>query len=381
MNEDLVLLQIRQRMNEYAEKNGIAIPERPIVAVSGSVTGQLSSIQDYQSNNNHVDADLNGAELDFIAEASPWATAAMIISYDNNTFHGITSRVGNSRIQLSRGFVTIGQLDKSPFYGTIGQVYMPFGAYGSYMVTSPWTQALGRIDQRGMILGYNQYGIYAQVYGFRGDTYVPSKDAELLKRGGFNIGYTKRQNDIFSYDVGAGWTGNLAESQGMQATGSPSGYFQGFGSWGGILGYETLQKRVPGIDVHAKISLEPFVLLGEYVTATTAFDPIDLSFNNHGAKPQALNIEAAYSFKVCNKPNTFAIGYGRTAEMLGLYVPKNDVFAMYNVALVKDTIESIEYRHDVNYSNSDIAGGSGMDQLNSFGSRRNVVTAHLSVYF
>ena len=84
MNEDLKLLQLRQKMDNYAVKNNISIPGRPIIALSGSIGGEMSYART-RDQSKKFNMNLSRAELDVIGEASPWVTAAMIISYDDSS--------------------------------------------------------------------------------------------------------------------------------------------------------------------------------------------------------------------------------------------------------------------------------------------------------
>lgn len=384
MNEDLQILRIRKNMDNYAKEHCIEIPQRPILAISGGAEAQVINNRDY-SGRNKLDVDLTRAELDFIAEASPWATAAMIISFDNGGINGLPNRVSNSRLYLSRGFLTIGQLNKFPGYLTLGQVYLPFGRYSSYRVTTPSTQVLGRIRQRAGVMGFDYHGLYGQVYAFPGETHVPGS-VELGKRGGANLGY-KYVNDKFSFDGGAGLTGNMAEAQGMLSNGQKFPNFSGFSA------NENLKSRVPGVDGYAKIGYKPFTLVAEYLTATKRFDMADMTFNGRGAKPSALDVEGAFDFRIFDKPNTIAIGYGQSWQSLALTVPKRDFFAEYNVSIFKDTIESLEYRHNVNYGAGDVATGNNpipnpgavppvvQQPITVPGKISNSITFQLGIYF
>jgi len=374
MNEDLVILRTRQKMDNYAKKNCILIPERPIIAVSGGAEGQIQYTNDYDHSRS-ADVDLTKAELDFIGEASPWATAALILSYDNGGIVGIPNRVRNSRLTLSRGFITIGQLNKSPIYGTLGQVYLPFGRYANYRVTTPSTQVIGRIKERAVILGFDYAGFYGQIYGFPGETYVPGS-IQLIQRGGANLGYKYSSDDKFAIDMGVGTTGNMAEAWGMQGNGMSAPNFAGFNS------NETLVSRVPGLDAYAKIVYKPITLIGEYIAATRNFDAVDMTFDGRGARPSALDAEAAYSFTLFCKPNDFVIGYGQSWQALALNIPRQDVFATYQISIWKDTIESLEYRHNFNYGWGDIAtGNNGSVPITIIGRNSNSVTFQIGVYF
>ncbi|CAL7959501.1 conserved exported hypothetical protein [Gammaproteobacteria bacterium] len=382
MNEDLVLLGLRKKMDNHAKEEGIPIPSRPIIALSGAVEGQvIYNSNDSFTSTSKSDINLNTAEIDVIAEVGPWATAAMITKYedkkDTASVDSVT-RWNNSRILIDRGWVTFGQLNKAPVYFTIGQVYAPFGSYSSSMVTTPSTQILGRVKDRMVILGYNQFGAYAQAYTYAGET-KPAK-SEVIRHVGLNLGY-KYECENFMMNVGAGAIGNLAESQGMQNNifGKSPVYSSG---------NEQMISRVVGLSGHVKAVLyNTYTLMAEYVGTAKAFDPTDLTFNGYGAKPQALQIEGAIKFKAFDKPGFAFAGYGLTNQALALQVPKQTFFAGYSVSIIKYTLASIEYRHDVGYSLADTSGSTGFGRTVSYPTKtptrrhNNKITAEIGVYF
>lgn len=381
VNADMSFLLLRQKMDNYAISKGIPLPKQPIIALSGAIEGKGT----YNNNRNYGktsegDINLSRAELDIVGEVAPWATGVIIISYEdaNAAYNRSITRVSNSRIKLDRGFLTIGQLNKCPVYLTVGQLYAPFGSYSSYMVTKPSTKVLGRVKDRMAILGFNRAGFFTQVYGLAGET--QSKHSEVVRHGGVDLGYNYA-NDNFVMSVGAGVLGNLAESEGMQDI------FGHVLTTGQNQNHEKIKSSVQGINGYVKIKFyDQYVVLAEYVGASKNFDKDDFSFNNQGARPQAFNIEASFGLdKIAQRPSTIFAGYGFTNQALALGVPKQSFFAGYTISPIKNTLASIEYRHDINYDWNDTATAAGRtaDNVTSSvtGRHKNVVTLQLGVYF
>jgi hypothetical protein len=386
MHEDLVLLRLRQKMDRYAKANNIPIPQRPIIALSGGVEGRANYLRDYNSSKSN-DVDLSRAELDIVGEAGPWATAAMIISYDNGYDKNVNpefgrTRVGNSRLFIDRAFVTIGQLEKCPLYFTIGQIFAPFGKYSSYMLTNTSAKILGRVKDRMIVLGLSQAftrddasgSLSIQAYGYPGEMKV--KDNSLVEHGGFNVDFEYIRG-LFSMKVGGSMIGNIAESEGMQTVfNAPSS-----------IKHINMQDRIFGFNGRAKVSFGMFNLLAEYVAAGKRFHPDDLYFYTEGApkkgaQPKALTAEGAVEFKILGKPNTLAIGYGQTWEALGLGLPRNTLFASYALSFWRNTIFTLEYRRDINYRFDKIGGGGNIEEVRvTDGRNRNTLTAQFGIYF
>ena len=188
------------------------------------------------------------------------------------------SAYDNSRLYLSRGFVTIGDLDRSPFYFTVGQMYLPFGRYYSYMITSPLTLSLARVNDRAAILGYSKNGLFVQGYLY------PGIDANatdtVFHAGGLNAGYKMVFTPALDLTFGGGVISDITDAQGMGYTGASFPQFPGFTSFntGGSSSSYPFVHTVPGADAHAEFDFWSNTLVGEYVGATRQFDSQDLTY-------------------------------------------------------------------------------------------------------
>jgi len=370
VNEDVRLLEQRQELADYADKHNFKIPERPIIDLSGTVEGQVWSKRDY-TQGSKSDIDLSRAELDVIGDISRWVTGVMILSYDSNKITD-TPRYSNSKFYVNRGFITIGNLNEFPMYGSLGQFYVPFGQYTNYMVTTPLTQSLARTKERAVVFGYDKDKLYGAVYAYKGDTYTGDRN-NVINNWGINLGYKIAIYD-FGFSFGAGYISNLADSEVMQDTNG--GTFTGFKSG------ESLDHFVSAVNLHGEAKYTDYSVVAEYVGAVRRFDQVsDMSFNNRGARPQALDIEGNYNFKFMDKPTSFSLGYGRTWDALALSLPQHSAFIKLGTAWFKSTIESIEYRQDWNYSKTDTASGNGVTVTANGAKTRNIITAQVGVYF
>lgn len=404
MNEDLRLLQQRQKLQSEILADG-EIPayfDRPMVVLSGAIEAQASNTNPYQGSASS-NVDLTRAEFNILGYISSWATGLISMGYDNGplpnvTIDGLTTsanaqvvgagqKVANSRFYLKRGFLTIGDLSKTPFYFTAGQMYVPFGAYTSQILDSTLPQSLGQLNERAALLGFYEKGVYLEGYLYNGETGSSNSTNSRTNRGGANIGYKYSGADDIGFNVGAGIIGNLADSLDMQLTNAPVG-FQGFGF---STLTEQIQHTVPATDVHGELDIKKLSLIGEFLGANRAFDPLDLSFNGSGAKPSAMHLEADYTFNLVNWPSVFTLAYGHSWESLALNLPQNSYIVQLTTSIWKDTIEAIEFRHDSNYPSSDFANGNNTAfiengiplpfDVRSVGGTQNTVTAQIGVYF
>ena len=165
-------------------------------------------------------------------------------------------------------------------------------------------------------------------------------------------------------------SGNIADSGGMQ-----------LGT--GFQFVEQIVHRVPGYNARATLSLgEHIDLIGEWVSASTQFNPNDMSFNNHGATPSAVDLEASYSFSVFEKPSSIGIGYAKSNEALAMGIPLTRTSLVFNTSLLRHTLQSLELRHDRQYAANNVATGAGHSSVPSQeGKSDNAVTAQFDYYF
>lgn len=365
-NEDWYLLKDHQKLSQAIAKKGGSF-DRPIIAISGGVEGGYTSQGSYTSNTDNSLA-LSTAELDVAAFINDWATTFFSFDYANNE----ANQLGPAdQLYLSRGFLTIGNLNHNPFYVTVGKNYTPFGRYSTDMITPIATNQLGRILSTIAEVGYaNDNGLFASVFSYNGEQSINNND--IAKQGGGEIGM--RQNDSqYPYEVGVSVISNLADSQGMNDT--DGGTFAGFSS------NYSLAHRVPAVDAYGIVNVGSFTFINEYVTATEAFDSSDLAFNSEGAKPRALTSEIEYNKEIHSKPVTFAMAYNHSWEALAINMPENSYQAIATVSLWRDTLESLEYRHDVDYDSSDTASGQTGGTFSGTGKSKNTVLLSVGAYF
>lgn len=380
INRDIRLMEQRRRLYHAYESIGYPIPNIPIVAISGKSEPVISTSRSYAGNSSS-DLTLGSSELDVAAALNRYVEAFMSIAYDESPPAINAQRIANSSFDLNLGFVNIGNLDVTPIYFTAGQVYAPFGRYSSAMISSPITLIMARTKSRPAILGYKSQGPsgpYAAVYGFSSDTTYGSSGV-----GGLNLGYIFSGADT-SGDIGVGYIGSMDDAGGMQLTGStPNTTFGGFAS---ITNGNEAVAKIPGLDIHGNISFDRYSLTAEWVGATKAFRPQDLSFNGRGAKPQAAQIEGGVTFIAFNKPASIGAGYQWSKDTLALNLPQHRISGVFNISIWKDTVESLEYRHDIDFAANTFANGAapvnGVN-ANTLGTGKSADTliAQLGVYF
>jgi hypothetical protein len=395
VNEDLYLLQQRKQLWNYLHKeNNYPQPSTPIVNLSGKVEAQVIHGDQFGNfqNGSATDIDLTGIELDTEVLVNKWITGLIAFVYDNSPPRNSLRRVDNSNVFLDRGFLTIGNLAEFPLYGTIGQFYVPFGQYSSAMISNPFTKILGRTKARAIELGFSKQfnaenNLNLAAFVFRGPSRT-SLENNGLHNYGANVDYTFTKPK-WNLDLAASYIRNIADSLGMQRNGnSGDNNFNGFASSENT----EVMNPVAGLDTRGTLGVGPVSLTAEYVMAASSFASSTLSFgtqtNLQAARPQAFHTEAAYKFNAWNKPSSIAIGYDHSKDALALLLPKKRYSATASTSIWKNTIESIEFRHDIDYNTTDFAGGPVSPAINpplniieGTGKSGNTVTFQIGLYF
>lgn len=386
-NEDLRLLKQKAKLDDQMHAQGYSL-DRPILQVSGAVEGEGFSQSGFNTNTTNG-VNLSTAELDLNAIASSWASAYMSLSYTSAPI-STGNREPNSTVYLSRGFATIGNLNKFPVYFTAGLMYAPFGRYANALIDAPLTDTVFKIRTPAALLGFSlNNGLRGSVYGYSGSQ--TSGGQPIFKQWGVDSGYKYKFGHSGHVSVGAGWVSNVADSEGMQANGLTAGgaQFAGFGTTTATSSNNNaLVHSVDGIDAQGSIGYGPFSFVAEYLGALESFNSADLMYNNTGAEPKAINTELDYTLPFLPKKYGTSVGvsYGQTWQSLALNVPAQSYIAYVNTSIWRETIESLEFRHDVDYGSGDVASGRGAtagvaNYIVGTGRTRNSVLLQVGVYF
>lgn len=385
-NQDVHLLREIKTLTVLNRKAHRPIPDTPTLVLSGRIESQAIASKNSTQNQNSSDFNLTNSQLDVVPIINSWVTGLMTFNYDNSMT--TPRRINNSRIFVNDAFITIGNFCESPFYLSMGQMFLPFsGQYSSFMLSSPLPQQLGNVRERAVLLGYqplSDNGLYGAIYAFNGPSNTDIHDRLNINEGGANLGF-KYHFCKGCFDIGASYISNIADAIGLQNNAAPTNI--GFLGFGNTSLSEVIDHHVAGLDVHSNFSFGNYRLYLEYVDSLKRFTANNLNFNDDGARPGSANIEGAYKFCICNRPSSIAIGYARTWEAFALNLPEERYSAVFNISIWKDTIASLEYRYDINYPSDTFGGGNG--RLGFFvpyfpgdiGRTGSQLTAQFGIYF
>ena len=384
INRDIRLMQQRRSLYQAYKSIGYPVPHKPIIAISGKVVPVASIGGGPNFDMSTGDISLGASELDVAAILNDKVEAYVSVAVDTSPPDVGGQRLSNSSIDLNMGFVNIGDLDKTPFYFTAGQLFVPFGRYSTSMVSAPLTMIMARTKSRPFILGYKsktESGLFAALYGFRSDTTLGSSGT-----GGVNLGYVFDNGHMMG-EIGGSAISSINDSGGMQFTGSvPGTTFGNFGGFSSPSNGNEAVKKIPAVGAHGYVSIDRYNFTAEWIGATGSFRAQDLSFNGQGAQPQSAQLEGSVTFNAFDKPASVGLGYQWSKEALALNLPQQRVSGVFNISIWKDTVESLEYRHDINYNTLQYANGAApIGQINAntngLGGSSDTLLAQIGVYF
>lgn len=317
---DAQLRQLQERL-ERLEQNQVSIPEQ--VTFSGLIETE-AGYADAPGGGSTSDIVLATAEFGIQAAINDWIQAGTVFLYEED----------DTPLEVDVGLIRLGNLEKSPYYLQAGQYYVPFGNFGTAMVSDPMTLEIGETRESAIQLGFEQGPMHAALYTFNGDT--TDGDEDRIDQFGAKFGYSTG-----GLNAEAGYLSNLADSDSIQ----------------GALPTTTVADYVGAATLYADYQAGPFKVIGEYLGATDPFDAAQLAFDGDGAEPQAANIEGNYATRLAGLPATIALGYQQTDEALALGLPASRALTAVSVEIHPQASVSLEWARDDDYDRDE--GGTG----------------------
>lgn len=307
------------------------------VEVGGVVEIEASHNSPYEGDSNS-DIVLATFELGISSQIGDWVETGGSLLYEED----------DTPLEVDIAYATIYNAEASPIFFTGGQIYVPFGAYESNMVSDPLTLEIGETRESTAQVGFVQGGFNGSVYLFNGTNQKNGKNR--IDSWGANLGFAQ-ESEEFAWAAGIGYISDLGDSDNLQ------------GVIGGNLGSNEIGKRVSAITLNAAARFGAINVIGEYLSANQFFEVGAVPWQTGGAKPMAWNLEAGYSFDLLGKAATVALGYQRTKQALALKLPKQRWIATLSLEVYDATALSFEWAHDKDYGTGDGGTGKKADTL------------------
>jgi len=331
------------------------------IEIAGLIEVEGAYMSPYEGDN-ESDFTLATVELGISSQVNDWVEAGISFLYEED----------DTDLEVDTGYITIANADVTPLFLTAGQIYVPFGAYETNLVSDPLTLEIGETRESALQIGFAHGDFSGSAYAFNGDNKVKGKNQ--IDSWGANLAYAHEEADR-AWAFGVGYINDLGDSDTLQDSindNRVAALDEAIGTGIDTSHYSVdPTERTGGWTINAGANFGPFNLIGEYLSATEEYDPISLRFKDGGAKPSAWNIEAGYSFSIMGRESTAAIAYQGTDEALALELPKERWLIGWSVEVFDNTALSLEWAHDKDYSGKD--GGTG-ESANS-------VVAQLAVEF
>ncbi|AFL74458.1 LbtU family siderophore porin [Thiocystis violascens] len=323
------------------------------IEVAGLIEVEAGYVSPYEGDS-ESDVVLATFELGITSQINDWVEAGASLLYEQD----------ETDLEVDVAYITLANLDVTPVFLTAGQIYVPFGAYETNLVSDPLTLEIGETRETAVQLGFVQGDFSGSAYLFNGDNKVNGKNQ--VGSWGANLGYAQEQDDR-AWSFGLGYINDLGDSDTLQDATNDNrvAAFEAVIEGGADPGAFSVDPtdRTGGWTLNASATFGQFNVIGEYLAATDTFDSDSLSFKDKGAKPSAWNIEAGFAFPVMGRESVAAVAWQGTREALALELPKERWSVGWSIEIFDRTSLAFEWAHEIDYGASDGGTGNSGDSL------------------
>ncbi|AKP73367.1 hypothetical protein AVI51_15335 [Piscirickettsia salmonis] len=315
---DLQMLGLLQKAGKDAPRLTIGGNLEADVVYGRNVAdgSSIYNSQGYVKGQNASAIFLDTARLDLLAKLNDWA----FVDWQLDFASGADTR---------SGYLTIGNLDKSPVYLSAGKYFPYFGDFGGHVYNNPLSTDYFRISSAvgAIALGYSQdnLNVSAALFKSKRANVTQVKDWTLQANYSFKVGQVKAK-------VGAGYVADI------------TGH-----ALSDITAQNTLD-ALPAANVSAKMAVGPVSFKVNYAQTTKDVNRTDMQ----DKKVSAYNIQAGYSTTII-KPIDFSVSYSATKNLNGVVTSnkqfKNQVLVGAGVAVMPGAYVSLEYGNIAQYAN------------------------------
>ena len=204
------------------------------------------------------EATIHSAQLGFTAMLGDWITghAVMLFDPEQSFGEGTNTDLERNQVQVRRAYVMIGNLDRSPFFTSLGKMAVPFGltdTVNPFTASTVW-HAFGGLAN-GATVGYAGEGLALTAMAIQGGSQFRAANTPVE---GTNV-----PSRVNNFALDANYTLPLSRDGELLLGGSylqGSAYCQDFP----ITHFMPCRDNNPAVDVYAKLVLGNFTLKGEF---------------------------------------------------------------------------------------------------------------------
>jgi hypothetical protein len=344
VNNELFLLRQKE---EGALKDGVLY-----------FNGRLNVAVDYnQSSPGSQSAVLNpGVDLAFTATKG-WFTAFADLSNVNNdedwaqsvipgndfANNGGGAKVYNnygSSINLSQGFLMLGDFSKMPVYMLVGKKYVDFGSFANQSQKwQPLTNLFNQDRQTQVAAGFYTHGFHGAVTLFR----APWTTTVITEGNGYTSNQMSTMAATLSYGTSVnkfGLHGGISYTTNMNPAATENIDLHAHRK-----GHPRSNRVSAGI-MFAEVNFNPITVSGSYASAMRA---VSTAANEQG-KPSAWDIGAKFNFNLINRANWLSVNYSNS-HTRGLDTDGPENFTLkqwlfgWSMAVTKNLDATFQYGH------------------------------------
>lgn len=260
-----------------------------------------------QQQNDVSEAVIHSAQLSVTATLGDWITAYAEMLYDPEQSFGAgtITALDRNQVQLRKGYVVLGNLDKSPVYLTLGKMATPFGltdTVNPFTASTVW-HAFGGLAY-GAKLTYADNGLNLSFEAVQGGAQF--RGANVPNAG------TSVPSKLNNYVVDANYTYEFAEDGYAMIGGSyerGSAYCQPFP----VVHFNACNEPNPAWAAYGKLRSGAFLVMGEYAKTTKewpgTFNPTPPLDVFAASKVTSFGIGGKYSFAMNEKPTDLSLEF------------------------------------------------------------------------
>lgn len=278
------------------------------------------------SDDDSSDINLTTVEIGVEVNVNDWVNTEMVFLYEDETFGG------ESGFDVDVGTVTFGNPEESPFHLSAGKMYVPYGALLTHfadnpLVDGPVTLSFGEINEKAVLVGYEQSGISASGYVFNGEVDEGSDDQ--IGSFGLDVNYTVPEDKPYELFTGVSYINNIAEG----------------GISEGLAGaQDSVRDYVDGFAAYIHVGSHNLFFDAEYMTALDEFNPVDMT-SGASPKPSVWNFEAGYNYD-WGKDLEIAFKYAGSDEAGDFGFPERRFGIGFNQEIYENIVGSIGFFRD-----------------------------------
>lgn len=285
------------------------IYQAPLV-IGGHLEGDAQTWNGSYTYNSNGSFNQSGQSIAFtklylftLANMNSWTTA--VVTLKNNL-------PGNS-IGFDRAFLNFGNLNKSPWYLTVGNAFLPFGSFsGNGPLDNSLTTNTFRVNPTTQaMLGLNTHGFDSNLGVYSDNTFSNNGLHDFL----FDTTWTHSLNSSTQLSLGGGYLNDVR------------GTSSGIGSAYALTTPSAVSPLSAGktgaYDLNANLTINRISLLGEFVSTTQSAT----ANNQNIGKPTVWMLGTVYKQTLWNWPTQFQLSYSQTKNMQNIQLPASADYA------------------------------------------------------